>query len=307
MKTFKKFPIGLISLLVFSLLSSLAQADEELLSAAFIRVKAKLNLRNSESFRGTRNVIRTLEPGDVLSIIERTEDGHFFVKTTKGEEGFIFNDPRFIETHVPATSEANNPGVANATAAGNFPTGGNGLLMPLCGCTHARCRLTSQFGMRTHPISRRRKMHLGVDIGGPVGQPIRAAADGIVGQGTYRSRSGWGNRVVLIHRTTLRDNRGNTVATNGYETQYNHLHKILVKPGEHVTKGQIIGTLGSTGRSTGPHLDMNVRANGRYHDPMKFFEPGSIAPSRMVRNTTAACPVGNGNTTGNNASESTAR
>lgn len=113
-------------------------------------------------------------------------------------------------------------------------------------------RISSRFSYsRFHPILRQRRPHLGVDYAAPVGTPVQAVGDGrVVFAGTKR---GEGKLVHLRH-------------ANGYETMYLHLSAILVRPGQRVVQGQIIGRVGSTGLSTGPHLDFRVLQHGRYRN-----------------------------------------
>jgi len=118
----------------------------------------------------------------------------------------------------------------------------------------------SPFGPRRHPISRVVKMHAGVDFSAPRGTPIIAAGNGIV------EKAGWGGgcgkRTILRH-------------SNGYKTIYCHQNRIAkgVKAGARVRQGQIIGQVGSTGYSTGPHLHYEVVVNGRKVDPMRIRLP----------------------------------
>lgn len=115
--------------------------------------------------------------------------------------------------------------------------------------------ITSSFGLRTDPMDGRKMMHKGLDIGGASGTPILAPADGVVifvGQ-----RGGYGRTVVLDHGY-------------GYQTHFAHLSQPLVARGEKVSRGKIIAEMGSTGKSTGPHLHYEVRRYGRPIDPMRF-------------------------------------
>lgn len=114
---------------------------------------------------------------------------------------------------------------------------------------------TSGFGYRTDPITGERLEHLGLDYSGPVGEPILALADGIV---TFSGKnSGYGNLVELEH-------------VGGLRTRYAHNQALLVKSGARVKKGEAIATLGSTGRSTGPHVHIEVRLDGTPIDPGFF-------------------------------------
>ncbi len=113
--------------------------------------------------------------------------------------------------------------------------------------------VTSQFGPRVHPIYGTVRMHNGIDIRGGFGTPILAAADGeVVWAG---ARGGYGNMTVIDHGTSL-------------ATTYGHQQTILVEVGQFVTRGQVIGLVGSTGMSTGPHLHFEVRVNGTPVDPL---------------------------------------
>ena len=115
--------------------------------------------------------------------------------------------------------------------------------------------LTSNFGVRSDPFNGGARMHKGIDIPGPVGTPVHATADGIV------SRSGWasgyGNLVQISHGS-------------GMETRYGHMSKLLVAENSYVKRGQIIGLMGSTGRSTGSHLHYEVRVDGAAINPLPF-------------------------------------
>jgi murein DD-endopeptidase MepM/ murein hydrolase activator NlpD len=113
--------------------------------------------------------------------------------------------------------------------------------------------LTSGFGMREHPLLGGWRPHLGVDLAAPVGTPIAATSDGIV------IRSGWSGGYGL----SVELNNG-----GGVQTRFGHMSRLNVVSGEQVHKGEIIGFVGSTGLSTGPHLHYEVRVNGRATDPL---------------------------------------
>jgi murein DD-endopeptidase MepM/ murein hydrolase activator NlpD len=120
-------------------------------------------------------------------------------------------------------------------------------------------RVTSNFGMRTHPITGENRHHHGIDIAAPRGTPIGAAAMGtVVFAG---KRGGYGNTVVIEQ-------------TDGRQTLYAHADQLLVNVGETVQAGQTIATVGSTGRSTGPHLHFEVRENGQPVDPAATLAKG---------------------------------
>lgn len=120
-------------------------------------------------------------------------------------------------------------------------------------------RVTSSFGHRSDPFHGRRKFHSGVDIGAPKGTPITALQPGRV---THAGPAGtYGNLIVVDHG-------------DGVETRYAHAHGVDVQVGDQVQAGARLGTVGSTGRSTGPHLHFEVRRNGRALDPMPFLRRG---------------------------------
>ncbi|HNX29401.1 MAG TPA: peptidoglycan DD-metalloendopeptidase family protein [Syntrophomonadaceae bacterium] len=116
--------------------------------------------------------------------------------------------------------------------------------------------ITSPYGMRYHPILKYNKMHTGVDIGAPSGADIVAADSGTVIQTGWLG--GYGQVVVIDHG-------------GGISTLYAHMSTIIAANGASVTKGQVIGKVGSTGWSTGPHLHFEVRINGAYTDPMSYI------------------------------------
>ena len=118
-------------------------------------------------------------------------------------------------------------------------------------------RMASGFGYRIHPIYKVRKMHWGMDFTAPTGTPIYATGDGKVT--THKnSRSGYGNHIIIDHGY-------------GYETLYGHMSKVDVRRGQKVKRGDIIGYVGSTGRSTAPHLHYEVIKDGRKINPVNFY------------------------------------
>ena len=116
--------------------------------------------------------------------------------------------------------------------------------------------VTSGFGYRVHPIFHVRKMHTGIDIDGDMGDPIRAASAGTVISAGWRG--GYGKCVVISHG-------------GGLATLYGHLSTISVSAGDKVKRGEVIGKVGSTGYSTGPHLHFEVRVNGEPVDPLGYL------------------------------------
>jgi murein DD-endopeptidase MepM/ murein hydrolase activator NlpD len=122
-------------------------------------------------------------------------------------------------------------------------------------------RLSSDYGMRNHPVTGGRRAHKGVDLAGPVGTPILATADGTVARADWFSS--YGLYVQLEHGGNL-------------QTRYGHMSRLNVAAGQHVRKGEVIGYVGSTGRSTGPHLHYEVRINGQAVNPVPYMQAGDF-------------------------------
>jgi len=116
---------------------------------------------------------------------------------------------------------------------------------------------TSAFGVRADPFRGSAAMHAGVDLASPTGTPIYATADGLVDRAEWFG--GYGNMVEIDH--------GKSIAT-----RYGHMSKIVAHPGQRIRRGDLIGYVGSTGRSTGPHLHYEVRIDGRAVNPIPFLQ-----------------------------------
>jgi murein DD-endopeptidase MepM/ murein hydrolase activator NlpD len=127
---------------------------------------------------------------------------------------------------------------------------------------------TSFFGMRKDPFTGKETFHSGIDISARIGEPVYASADGEV---TYDDFSnGFGLTIIIDHKY-------------GYSTLYGHLSKILVHRGDKIKRGDLIGEVGSTGRSTAPHLHYTVRLNGKDIDPADFLYVNET-PASFVKN-----------------------
>src|SRR5215213_1417037 len=118
-------------------------------------------------------------------------------------------------------------------------------------------RIASGFGYRIDPVYKTIKMHAGLDFAAPQGTPIYATANGRIKTSGY-SAGGYGNHVVIDHGY-------------GYETLYGHMVKVKARTGQNVTRGEIIGYVGTTGKSTGPHCHYEVHKNNNKIDPVYFF------------------------------------
>jgi len=121
--------------------------------------------------------------------------------------------------------------------------------------------LSSTFGEREHPILGGMRMHKGLDLAVPAGTPIRAPADGVVEKASWFGS--YGNFIEIAHGGNM-------------ETRYGHLSAYNVVEGQQVHKGDVIGYVGTTGRSTGPHLHYEVRIGGEAVDPMPYMQMGQL-------------------------------
>jgi murein DD-endopeptidase MepM/ murein hydrolase activator NlpD len=143
--------------------------------------------------------------------------------------------------------------------------GSEAMRMPVQG------RLTSGFGERFHPILGYERFHAGVDLGAPQGTPIVAAADGRVVSAGWAG--GYGRAVAILHG-------------GGIETKYGHMSRIIAYAGETVRRGEVIGYVGSSGLSTGPHLHFEVMKNGRPVNPLSVRAigggPGQLQGEKLA-------------------------
>lgn len=125
-------------------------------------------------------------------------------------------------------------------------------------------RLTSRYGMRKHPILGTSLFHTGVDIAAATGTRVVAAGEGVV---IFAGKNGgYGNYIKVRHSA-------------GYVSAYAHLHSIDVRVGQKIKQGQKLGTIGSTGRSTGPHLHFEIKQHGKFINPLRFVD---LSPPRRV-------------------------
>ena len=118
-------------------------------------------------------------------------------------------------------------------------------------------RIASGFGYRIDPVYKVTKFHAGLDFTAPQGTPIYATADGVVKEADYNA-GGFGNHVLINHGY-------------GYETLYGHMYRIKAKVGQKISRGEVIGYVGSTGKSTGPHCHYEVHKGGDPVDPVYYF------------------------------------
>ena len=158
----------------------------------------------------------------------------------------------WLATSVPPTTKPKAPSSGGGGGGGDKTVGGIKWKVPI-----NYTAFTSPFGWRKHPISGTRKFHYGVDLAAPTGRPIYATRSGTVSIASYQA-GGAGNYVQINHG-------------DGYRSIYMHMTRYIVKVGQHVSQGQVIGYCGSTGGSTGPHLHFGISYNGTYVNPANYI------------------------------------
>ena len=167
---------------------------------------------------------------------------------------------------VPAADAAESASMLSFAAFGGSVTGAarpplgqapltQGLRAPV------QARISSRFGPRVHPVTGERHNHAGVDFAAPAGTPVQAVAAGTVR--FAGERGGYGNLVIVAH-------------PDGTESWYAHQRDLGVRAGQRVEAGAVLGTVGSTGRSTGPHLHLEVRRGGAPIDPLPLLGGGGL-------------------------------
>ena len=214
------------------------------LDAAQIELEAK----RAEADELLRQLIAKGEEFEAL--IDESEDlqHELMAEIAKAEKDLKKAEyQEWLATYVPPTTRPGN----DTTPSPEAPSS-SGWVCPVPYYT-----LTSPFGMRVHPISGKWKMHDGVDLAAAQGTPIYAAKSGKVTTTSYQA-GGAGYYVSINHG-------------DGFSSIYMHMTHYIVSPGQYVTAGQVIGYVGSTGGSTGPHLHFGISYNGSYVNPMNYI------------------------------------
>lgn len=212
----------------------------------------QMALKLADLFGAEVNFIRDLQSGDSFAVLveKRYREGEYkgygrilaahFTNKGKTYEAYIFRDDRKAEY---------------------YNRKGESLRKTLLQAPLSFTRITSRFtNSRLHPILKSRRAHHGVDYAAPTGTPVKAVGDGVVTQRGWAG--GYGNQIIVKH-------------TAGLESMYAHLSGYArgIATGQRVRQGQVIGFVGSTGLSTGPHLDFRLRQNGKFIDPGKAINP----------------------------------
>ena len=158
----------------------------------------------------------------------------------------------WLATSIPPTTKPKAPSSSSGGNTGTNNAGGITWKTPI-----SYTAFTSPFGYRIHPISGTKKFHYGVDLAAPTGRPIYATRSGTVSVAAYQA-GGAGNYVQINHG-------------DGYKSIYMHMTHYIVKVGQYVSQGQVIGYCGSTGGSSGPHLHFGISYNGTYVNPANYI------------------------------------
>ncbi len=230
--------------------SSLFAATDE------ARIPDSVAVQLAEIFSGDIDFIRALRKGDRFSVVYESleADGEPMragrvLSADFVNNGKMFSAVWFHERH--------------ALKGQYYTLDGSSLRKAFLASPLEFSRMTSGFGGRMHPIAKQFRMHTGVDYAAPTGTPIRSVGDGVVEfSGVQR---GYGNVVEVKHR-------------DGKSTLYAHMNSIAVRKGQGVSQGQNIGTVGTTGWSTGPHLHFEFRVNGIHHDPLTLAQQSGTVP-----------------------------
>lgn len=191
--------------------------------------------------------IEVLAQSKEMDTIDGKRRPWFMVQRANGEQGWVFGG--FLQKKKPvrpATAVTPDTPAINQESKGAFS-------VPLIG------KRTSNFGYRVHPVTKARgSFHKGIDIYAPTGTEVKATAGGVVVKAEF-NRNGYGNLIVIRHDKEI-------------SSYYGHLQKILVRAGQNVQKGAVIGAVDSTGLSTGPHLHFEIRKGDTAMDPDQFLK-----------------------------------
>lgn len=255
-------PVARVEDIEYTVLLSVVEAeisDNLFQAVADMGEGPQLAIRLAELFGSEINFLRDIQPGDSFSVLveKRYRDGEdkgygrilaaTFTNQGKLFEAFLFRDGDERPQH--------------------YNRKGENLRKTLLQAPLSFTRITSRFtNSRKHPILGYSRPHLGVDYGAPTGTPVKAVGDGVVIKRGWGG--GYGNQIVLRH-------------TAGLESWYAHLSGYArgLRVGQRVRQGQVIGFVGSTGLSTGPHLDFRIRQNGKFINPVKAINPRGKAVS----------------------------
>ncbi len=235
--------------------------DSLFLTVQKLNESPQLAMQVANMFRWDINFIRDVQSGDSFSILVEKlyREGEFkgygrtlgatFTNSGKKYESFLYYDGNKKEMHYNAKGENLRKVLLQSPLSFTRVTSGY---------THSR----------KHPVYGTYRPHLGIDYGAPMGTPIMAVGDGTITY--YGWRGGFGKHITVKH-------------VSGFESMYSHMSRYGrgLKKGSRVRQGQVIGYVGSTGVSTGPHLDFRLKQNGKYINPSKAINPRAEAVSKV--------------------------
>ena len=229
--------------------SSLYAASDE------ARLPDSVTRQLADVFSGQIDFHRALRKGAVFSVVYETLEAEGEpLRTGRLLSAEIINDKKTYDA-----VWFQEPGQKGAY----YTMGGDSLRRAFLASPMPYSRRTSGFGMREHPILQTMRAHMGVDYAAPVGTSVIAVADGVVAESSFQG--GYGNMVVIQHNANQ-------------STAYAHLSRMNVRKGQAIKQGDVVGAVGSTGLSTGPHLHFEFRINGRHVDPLTLAQQGSAEP-----------------------------
>ena len=257
-------------ILVAPITSEVLRLEGEVESSLFGAVEsaggdAELAVQIAQIYQWDIDFLRDIRKGDTFVVVadRQTVDGEFYGWGTVFATRFI-NNGRTLDAVVYPDDSGR---------LGYYDLEGKPLRKQFLRSPLKFSRVTSRFsGSRFHPVLKRRMPHYGVDYGAPTGTPVHVTADGTV---TLAGRNGGGGNMVTGRHT------------NGYRTNYLHLSRFGkgIRRGARVSQGQVIGFVGSTGLSTGPHLDYRVTLNGKWINPLAISSPAvkPLSEDRLQR------------------------
>jgi len=220
------------------------------------RIPDSIAMQLAEIFSGDIDFHRSLRKGDRFTVsYESLEADGEILKSGRVLSAEFVNKGKNYQA-MWYQEAADKPG-------GYYSLDGQSLRRVYLASPLAFSRVTSGFKMRFHPILQEWRAHLGVDYAAAKGTPVRSVGLGLVE--TAGPMGGYGNAVVVKHN-------------NGHSTVYAHLSKMLVRRGQSVSQGQVIGHVGATGWATGPHLHFEFRVNGRHQDPLLLARQSETIP-----------------------------
>ena len=217
------------------------------------KTQESLEVKREEANKLLADLVATGE--EYEKHLEEMEDEMLVLSGAIEKAQDAYDDAKYqqwLSTSVPATTAPSGGSSSSGSNSGGGSSNSKGWLVP---CKYSR--VTSSFGWRIHPVYGTRKYHNGIDLGASQGTPIKATRSGTVTTASYQA-GGAGYYVSTNHG-------------GGYSSIYMHMTHYIVRSGQYVNQGQVIGYVGSTGASTGPHLHFGISYNGSYVNPANYI------------------------------------